>query len=79
MFSLVVYRRDPSGNFAFCEAFQNSVWHCEKVFEKTSVYWDLNGKKRYRMDLVDQDDHVVTSKLLFPTTNPQLELAGQFY
>lgn len=72
--SLVLYKKETGGTFTFQDSIRDSVMKCETLFREANAEWDWENDSWYRLDLVNQADQVISSKLLKATGDSRLGL-----
>jgi hypothetical protein len=62
--SLVLYRRDSDGMMAIQDTWRDSYTKCAMLFGEVKSQWLKDSSSEYRLDLVDNNEQVVSSKIL---------------
>ncbi|MBM7034797.1 hypothetical protein [Vibrio ulleungensis] len=62
--SLVLYRRDMDGLMAIQDTWRDSYMKCSMLFGEVKSQWLSDSSSEYRLDLVDNNQQVVSSKIL---------------
>ena len=62
--SLVLYRKDGSGSAEIQDTWRDSYMKCAMLFGEVKSQWLQDASSEYRLDLIDSNQQVVSSKIL---------------
>lgn len=62
--SLVLYKKDNNGDIEIQDTWRDSYMKCAMLFSEVKAEWLSEADSWYRLDLVDSNEQIVSSKIL---------------